>query len=306
MNVPDAPERTTAAVLSGSSAVPSTAPPPASTAATAYKPPFGPLFWFAVAWLGLVVAVAAFGRFLPIPAADEYSGDTSFFLSKRHWLGTDTRGRDVLARLAEGSRISLLIALTTGAVGWLIGGTLGLLSGFLRGRFDALVQYFLNLILAFPAILLALLVVTVRGPAVSTVVTALAVLAIPAIARVVRASTLAYSQREFVTAAHTSGASKRRVMVRELLPNVLPAMMTYGLVQMSIVIIAEGALTYTGNGVPPGTVSWGGMVVTGQPDIESHPHITLIPAAVICLTAYSLNLIGDRLRDRTDVRQSNL
>lgn len=282
------------------------APEPEAPPASSDRAPLGFGFWLAVAWIAVVVLCAVFARLLPTPSAEDFSIDRFHFLSKAHWLGTDSRGRDLFARAALGARISLLIGLATLAAGWTIGGTIGLLAGYLRGRFDAVVQYLLNLILAFPAILMALLIVTVRGASVGTVVFALALLAIPAIARIVRATTITYSGREFVTAARSLGARPARVVLRELLPNVLPAMLTYGLVQFAVVIIAEGALTYTGNGIPPGTPSWGSMVVAGQPDLEAHPHVTLIPAAIICLTALSFNFIGDRLRERFQVRQAKI
>jgi peptide/nickel transport system permease protein len=294
------------------SRVPPDEPPPASTPpatpadASARRRPLGAGFWLAAGWVVVVVMCAALAKVLPIPDADDFSVDRFFMVSKAHWLGTDAKGRDLFARAAMGARISLLIGVSTLAAGWLIGGSIGLMSGYIRGGLDAVVQYVLNLILAFPAILLALLIVTIRGSSVGTVVFALALLAIPAIARIVRASTISFAGREFVTAARTLGARPSRIITRELLPNVLPSMLTYGLVQFAVVIIAEGALTYTGNGIPPGTPSWGSMVVSGQPDLEAHPFVTLMPAAVICLTALSFNFMGDRLRERFQVRQAKI
>ncbi len=235
-------------------------PAPAATGTageSAERDPLGIGFWIAAAWVGVVAFCAAFASWLPTPDPDEFSINRFSFISKANWLGTDSRGRDLFARAAAGARISMLIGIATLLAGWLVGGTLGLMAGYLRGRFDAVVQYFLNLVLAFPAILLALLIVTVRGSSVGTVVFALALLAVPAIARIVRATTIGFADREFVIAARSLGAKPRRVILRELLPNVLPAMLTYGLVQFAVVIIAEGALTYTGNGIPPGTPSWG-------------------------------------------------
>lgn len=285
---------------------PETAVAVKETPVTIERRPLGWAFRLAAAWVVVVVFLGIFGRLLPIPSPDDFGIDRYQFISKAHWLGTDGKGRDLFARAVEGARISLLIGLATLAAGWTIGGTLGLMSGYLRGKFDMVVQYFLNLILAFPAILLALLIVTIRGASVGTVIFALALLAIPAIARVVRASTISFSGREFVIAARSLGATPKRIILRELLPNVLPGMLTYGLVQFAVVVIAEGALTYTGNGIPPGTPSWGSMVVAGQPDLEGHPHVTLIPAAIICLTALSFNLMGDKLRERFQVRQAKI
>lgn len=271
-----------------------------------HRRPLGPSFCFAFLWVIVVCICAVFAKALPTPNADEFGIDRFMSPSTAHWLGTDGKGRDLFARAAIGGRISLTIGLCTLAAGWLIGGSLGLLSGYLRGKVDMVVQYVLNLILAFPAILLALLIVTIRGASVNTVILALSLLAIPAIARVVRATTISFANREFVTAARAVGARPLRILGRELLPNVLPAMVTYGLVQFAVVIIAEGALTYTGNGIPPGTPSWGSMIVAGQPDLEAHPFVTLLPAAVICLTALSFNVMGDRLRDRFQVREAKL
>lgn len=279
---------------------------PDAAALTETRKSLGFGFWLALAWVAIVVFCALFARLLPTPDPDDFSIDRFQFISKAHWLGTDAKGRDLFARAAEGSRISLLIGACTLMAGWIVGGTLGLVAGYVRGRFDTVVQYMLNLILAFPALLLALLIVSVRGSSLGTVIFALALLAVPAIARIVRATTIAYSGREFVTAARSLGARPLRIIGRELFPNVLPAMLTYGLVQFAVVIIAEGALTYTGNGIPPGTPSLGSMVVAGQPDLATHPHVTLVPAAVIWLTALSFNFMGDRLRERFQVRQAKI
>ena len=219
-----------------------------------------------------------------------------------YWLGTDTLGRDILTRLVFGARVSLLVGLMAPAIAMLIGGTLGLLAGFYCGRLEKFVVAVMDIILAFPGLVLLLAMTFYFGPSLKNLILALSILIIPAFCRVARANTLTWVQRDFILAARAIGASDLRIICSHLLPNVFNPLASYGLLIVSAMIIAEGALSYLGLGVPSPTPSWGGMIAEGKEILDDAPHVSLIPAVVMFLTVLSFNLLGDRLREMTDVR----
>ena len=181
----------------------------------------GTLFWVALAWIGLVIAAAAIADLLPIPSPTDID-----MLGRRagpsaeHWLGTDGLGRDEFSRLLFGARVSLGVGLLAPIIGLLFGGTLGMLAGYFRGRFETLVAGSVDVVLAFPPLVLAMAVTAYLGQSIPNLILVLGFLGIPAFTRVARAATLSLSQREFVTAARAIGASHARILLRELLPNV--------------------------------------------------------------------------------------
>lgn len=249
---------------------------------------------FASNYLGFVDEPGAFSRNrLEGPSAD-------------HWFGTDDNGRDVFARVVHGGRISLSIALISIAVGLVVGGFLGLVSGYFGGVTDRVVVGGLDLLLAFPPLVLLLFIVSVRGQDFFNITVAVSILSVPATARIARANTLVYAQREFVTAARTLGAKNRRILVREVLPNVVPTMVSFSLLGVAIIIVAEGALAFLGLSVKSPTVTWGGIINQGRGFLEEAPHIVLSASAVMFLTLLALNVIGDALRRRFDVREAGI
>lgn len=279
-------------------------------------------FWLPAGWIGLVVLGAATAGLWPMPAPEtidfltraampgtvgqiELAGQTDLS-DYRYLLGTDNVGRDILSRLLYGARVSLLIGLVSPLIGLLVGGALGVLAGYYRGRVDAVVVAAMDIILAFPALALLLAITFYLGPSLPNLILALGFLSIPASARVARANTLSMARREFVLAAKAMGASDLYILVREIVPNVVMPLLVFAMLLVAVLIVAEGTLSFLGLSVPPPTPSWGAMIEEGRELLDQAPHVTMIPAAVMCLTVLSFNLIGDRLRSLIDPRESRL
>lgn len=268
----------------------------------------GVLFWLSVAWLVLIAALAIAAPILPGLADPTETGIApareGVFQSRL--LGTDSLGRDMLSRTIHGARVSLLVGFASIAAGLLIGGTIGILSGYFRGRFEAVAMGIVDVLLAFPALVLALALVSFLGPKLSTVTLAIAILSIAPISRIIRANTLTFAQREFVLAARTLGAKNRRILVSEILPNVLPAALSFSLVAVAVAIVSEGALAFLGLSVPAPTPTWGSMINEGRTLLEEAPHISFVPSGAMFLTVLALNFAGDSLRSRFEIREGRL
>ena len=273
--------------------------------------------WLAIIWLGLLLASAVAAPVLPIPNPTKDSelpqisgtGEAALVAqppSIAHPMGLDTSGHDVLSQVVWGARNSLIIGFVSVFFGLLVGGVLGLVAGYFKGKTGGFIGSVLDILLAFPQLILALFVVQVLGHTVANVTFALAIVSTPVLARIARASSLGWSEREFVVAARAQGAKHRRVMWREVLPNTLPAMFSIALLGVAVVIVAEAGLAIIGAGVKPSVLSWGNIIVQGQPELKEAPHIVLAPSLVIFLTVLSLNFLGDVVRARFDVRESSL
>ena len=269
----------------------------------------------AIAWLVIVTAAALLAPVLPL----DDPNDTIASIARQgpgtdgHILGGDGLGRDLLSRVVWGSRASLLLSVSAVALGLVVGGFLGLVAGYFRGRSDTLLTGVFDVLLSFPQLILALTLVTVfAGAGVSSgrrmlwLILALGIVSIPVLARITRANTLTWSQREFVMAARAMGARNRSIMFGEVLPNVLPAMFSIALLGVAVVIVAEGGLSLLGVGVQLPTPSWGNIIAEGRADLRDAPHIVLIPTVAIFLTVLALNFLGDVVRARFDVRESAL
>jgi peptide/nickel transport system permease protein len=267
----------------------------------------GLLFWIAIGWMALVFAVAILADILPLPSPTDMDMlERRAPVSAEHWLGTDGLGRDELARLIYGARISLVVGLGAPLIGLVIGGALGLLAGYLRGRFETLVVGSMDVLLAFPPLILALAVTAFVGQSILNLTCILGVLGIPAFMRVARAATLTLARREFVIAAQALGATHARILLRELLPNVLLPLVAFFLLGVAITIVAEGALSFLGLGVPPPISSWGSMIGEGRESLDVAPRLAFFPAFAFFLTVLSFNLVGDTLKALTDPRQAAL
>ena len=258
----------------------------------------GVVFWLSVAWLALVLFGALFAPLLPIPsptALDPFHRleglDTN-----GHLLGTDELGRDVLSRIVYGSRVSLIVAASSFGFGLVIGGALGMVAGFVGGWIERLITWLMDVILSFPALVLLIALVAYVGHSLLDISLALGFLSIPVFARLARATTLVIAERDFVKAARGAGLSSGRILVREVLPNVLPGLFAYGLIAMGVTIVVEGSLSFLGLSVSAPTSSWGGMIAEGQNFLYDDPALVLIPSIVLCVTVLALNLAGDTLR----------
>jgi peptide/nickel transport system permease protein len=267
----------------------------------------GPLFWLAAGWIGIVVFAAAVANLLPLPSPTDMDMlERRMPPSAAHWLGTDRLGRDMLSRLVYGARISLTVGVLAPLIGLALGGALGILAGYFRGRLETVVVGAVDVLLAFPPLVLALAVTAYLGQTVANLTYIIGVLSIPAFTRVARAATLSIAKREFVLAARAMGATELRILVRELLPNVFLPLLAFFLLAVAVTIVVEGALSFLGLGVPPPAPSWGSMIGEGRESLESAPFIAFLPSLAMFLTVLSFNLIGDKLRAMTDPRQSAL
>src|SRR5262245_24054853 len=280
--------------------------------------------WLSIGWIALVVGLAILAPVLPlddpkepITAIARRGPFADAGTAPGHLLGGDYNGRDMLSRLIWGGRNTLLIATLAVALGFLLGGILGLVGGYFRGKVDIVVSGLFDVFLAIPAVILALsLVIILRtdpsNPAAGGIdplpalIFAIGIVSVPVLGRITRASTLSWSEREFVLAARAQGATHRRIIVREVLPNVLPAMVSIALLGVAVAIVAEGTLAILGAGVSPDTPSWGNMIAIGRGYIERAPHIVFEPALMIFFTVLALNMLGDVVRARFDVREGAL
>ena len=258
-------------------------------------------FWISIVWVGLVILVAVAAGVLPLqdPLA---IGDNAPRLgpSTAHLLGTDELGRDLLARVVYGSRTSLIVGFSSIAFGITVGGSLGLIAGYFGGRWDAAINGISTILLAFPVLIFLLTIVTFLGQNLFNVALTLGILSVAPIARIIRANTLAYANREFVLAARALGARSRRILIREILPNVLPSALAFSLVAVAVVIVAEGALSFLGLSVRPPTPTWGGMIAEGRQIVYQAPWIMALPIGCIILSVIGFNLLGDGLRMMLD------
>ena len=261
----------------------------------------------ALAWLLGMVAVAALATQIGLQNPDE--GDLLAPLalpSAEHWLGTDSLGRDTFARLIYGARVSLAVAIGSVTIGLSIGGALGLFAGYFGTWADRLIMGIMTVLLCFPGIILAIALVASLGPSVTNVTLAIGVIFIPAFSRIARANTLSLRSREFVLAAQSLGARLPRILTREILPNLIPALLSYAVVMLGVAILAEAALGFLGLSVRPPQPSWGGMIATERANMVEAPHAVFVPSAVMFLTVLSINWIGESVRRLFDIRAQSL
>jgi len=221
--------------------------------------------------------------------------------SRAHWLGQDELGRDLASRVIAGARASAEAGLTVVAISAAIGVLIGLLAGWFGGAVDQVTMRIVDILLAFPGILLAIAIAGVLGPSLRNVIFALSVLGWTGFARLARAQTMTLRERDFVLAARSYGASTPRVLRRHILPNVLPALVVQATFGLAGVILAEAGLSFLGLGAQ-NIPTWGGMMSSGVDYLLFAPHLSLVPGAAIALTALACNFLGDALRDKLDPR----
>jgi peptide/nickel transport system permease protein len=268
----------------------------------------GVVFWLASGWLVFVVLVALTGPWLPLRDPDDQNLVDRLAppLSDGYLLGTDGLGRDILARLAFGARVSLVISFAAVSIGMVVGGAIGVAVGYLRGWLDSVTMWAVNVIVAFPGLVLLLGLVAFVGQSLMAITLVVGFLSVPVYARVARATTLSVAERDYIRAARVLGASSSRIMFREILPNVALPVAAFGFVALGVVIVLEGSLAFLGLSVSTPDATWGSMIAEGRQHLSSTTHLAFVPSVVMFLTVLAVNFVGDTLRGLFDVKESNL
>jgi peptide/nickel transport system permease protein len=271
------------------------------------KKRLGVVFWLCISWIALVIVLAVFANVLPLRSyRTNLLGSPRLRPNAHFWLGTDENGRDMLSRTIYGARVSLIVGFASIFLGLVIGGALGIIAGYYKGKIGTFIMGCMDVMLAFPALVFALVIVTFLGQSLLNVTIAIAVISIAPIARIIRASTLTFAEREFVMAARTLGAKNWRIITREILPNVILPAASFSLIAVALAIVGEGALAFLGLSVPAPTPTWGGMINEGRGFLQLDPWISMIPAAAMFITVLAFNFAGDGLRSFFDVKEGAL
>ena len=223
--------------------------------------------------------------------------------SARFWFGTDTNGRDQFSRLLYGAQTSLLIGIVANGIAVFIGAGLGLVAGYVRGLAGAAIMRFTDLMMAFPPLLLAIALAAILKPGLNIVILVIALVNWVQIARVIYAETVALSEREYIEAARAMGAGTGRILLRHLLPHLVPTVIVYATLGIATTVLLESTLSFLGRGVQPPTPAWGMMIFESQSYFLNAPWLVFIPGAAILILALSFNLVGDGLRDALDPMQ---
>jgi peptide/nickel transport system permease protein len=251
--------------------------------------------------LGLIAAACFLGPLvLPVPPPTGGSVLDSYLDagSPGHLLGTDPNGNDILSRILHGGRSSLVVAVAVNVLGLLVGGTLGALSGHVGGAVDTVIMRVLDVLIAFPSLVLTLAVAQSLGASQTNTILALAFFSIPAFARISRAATLRLRELPFMAAAQLAGTPGWRVLLRHIAPNITPQLITFGMLGMGIVMVIEGALSFLGLGIPLPAPSWGNMIAQGQQSLSATPMLVVWPCVALFVTVLAFNLLGETLRAR--------
>ena len=268
--------------------------------------------WLAIFGLGLIVVFVSAAMLAPWLAP--YNPSEQFFdgltpegsplaPGTRFWFGTDTNGRDQFSRLLYGARTSLLIGIVANGIAVSIGTTLGLVAGYVRGLLGAAIMRFTDLMMAFPALLLAIALAAILKPGLNIVILVIALVNWVQIARVIYAETVGLSEREYIEAAHAMGAGTARILLRHLLPHLVPTVIVYATLGIATTVLLESMLSFLGRGVQPPTPAWGMMIFESQSYFLNAPWLVFIPGAAILILALAFNLVGDGLRDALDPTQ---
>ena len=263
----------------------------------------------AVIGLGIIAAAVLISVSAPLLApCDPYAQDLKIRLAKigstGHLLGTDEYGRDLLSRLIYGTRLSLLVGFSAVAFGMVFGIVLGILAGYYR-RLDSPIMRLVDILLAFPGVLLALAIISILGTGIVNVIIAVGVWSIPTIARVVRSTVLYIKRLDYVTAARALGESDAMIMFREILPNCISPIVVYATMRLATAILSAATLSFLGMGAQPPVAEWGAMAATGRNFIFQAPHLTILPGFAIILVVFGFNSLGDGLRDALDPNLKN-
>ncbi len=268
----------------------------------------GILFWACVGWLILNLLAAILANVLPMknPFFQDYAV-VNASPSLHHLFGTDDLGRDIFSRVVFGSRVSIEVGLGAMFIGFGFGGPLGMLAAYRRGKFDTFLTTFMYIFLAFPAIIATIAVLSFWTPrSLLKIIVVVGIASVPIIYRVIRTATMNIATKDYVIAAKVQGATDRRILVKELLPNVAPIGVSFLLIGVATVITLEGSLAFLGLSVNPPTPSWGNMINESRAILQTNPWLAIFPSVAMCLFLLCLNFIGDRLRSHFDVTEVKL
>ena len=270
--------------------------------------PLGWLFWVCVAWLALNILAAIFASVLPLvdPLYQNYNV-VNAGPSLHHLFGTDDLGRDIFSRVVFGSRVSIAVGAGAMVIGFGLGAPLGMLAAYRRGRFDTILTTVMYVFLAFPAIVAVIAVLSFWTPrSLLKIILVIGLASVPLVYRVIRTATMAIATKDYVIAAKVQGATDRRILLKELLPNIAPIAVSFLLIGIATVVTLEGALAFLGLSVNPPTPSWGNMINESRTVMSQNPWLVLFPSLALCLFLLCLNFIGDRLRSHFDVTEVKL
>jgi peptide/nickel transport system permease protein len=257
----------------------------------------------ALTWLGLVLVLAVIANVLPLKDPSVDTGKGLLLRPFQNWsepLGTDQLGRSELSRVIYGARVSLFAACTATAIALIIGVVVGMVAGYFRGKVDGVIGIVIDSVLAFPGIMLLLILAAVLGPGVGTIIIGLVAFGWVSFARLTRANTLQVANADYIAASRGLGAPTRTILFREMLPNVIAAVAALAPLVVGGLILAEAAISFLGLGVRPPTPSWGNMISDARNQIRTDPHLLFVPAVMLFLTIFAVNTVGEWLRRRSD------
>ena len=262
-------------------------------------------------WIGLAIflVVVAAAILAPLVAPhDPLDQDVLDRLkppSAEHLLGTDYYGRDTFSRLLYGARVSLVIGIVSTLIAMAAGTLIGMLAGWRGGRFDTITMQIMDMLLAFPSLILGLIIVAMLGPSIENIIAAIALTSVPPFARIARAPTIAVKGRDFVEACRSLGFSDTRILGVHILPNIFPEILVMGSLWLANAIRTEASLAFIGLGLKPPTPTWGGMIREGFENILDSAWLAIAPGVAILIVVFALNLLGDGLRDAIDPKLRN-